>query len=120
MITQAEFAVISMWSKRTTWRFVRKMTVQKGHRDAVVFLLRFRRDIQEALSKYSKGMNGIDDTQLNVIAITQWIEKWCHEWYVGWKTVEMIRDNPDLACRMQKLKGLVNSAWEMELRARSY
>jgi hypothetical protein len=120
MITSNEFHVIAKWSKKETWRFVKKMTVQKGHRDAVTFLLSFRRDLQEALSKYSKGMSGIDDLQMNVISITMWIEKWCHEWYVPWKTMEMIKENPDLAVRAQKVKGLVNSSWELELRRRSY
>lgn len=119
-MNESEFIDMVLWDKKKLWRVCNKITKKHGHVSALTILMKTRRNIQEALSKYSKGKAKIDWIQEKAVWMTEMIAKWCGQYYKGWAMKELIKNNSHLASQPQKLKGLTSKAWEEYLRKLSY
>lgn len=73
MLTQNELIAISTWSKPQ----LHSALLGRPLREA----LQMRRNLQEALTKYSKGKK-YDDVQGNILAVIMQIERWARQGYV--------------------------------------
>lgn len=121
-MNQTQFAAIAGWDEKQLWSVCEDLTRKHGHVSALNILMNMRRNMQVALSKYSKGKSTVDRIQKKALWVTEMIARWCGQYYKQWALRELIKGKPDLAKHenKQKLKGLTNEAWERYIRKMSY
>lgn len=119
-MTQSEFLEKAAWTKFDVWKFCEEITTKYGHLAAVNYLMGFRKDFQQALSKYAGEVKHLNGYQMNAVQINRMIEKWCGQYYKQWAMQEILKKTPDMVHRTQKLKGLTNNAWEQFVQKHSY
>jgi hypothetical protein len=104
MITQSELVIISTWTKP----ILHQKIMGKSFNHA----MNFRRNLQIALTEYSKH-NKVDSVQLGIISITGWLEKWCRDAYFKARMPELLRQRADLVLKPKKFaKNIIRSEWE--------
>jgi len=119
MLSENDFIGFALMDKRGVWLFVNEKITELGHSYGVEWLMRFRRNMQKSLYKYSRK-HKYDAIQANAIMVNELISKWCLDWFRPWARNEFIRANPNLAKSPLALKRLVIDACERFVRDRSY
>lgn len=119
-MNQTKFMEVIQWSKEQLWLHCKELTEKYGHLASTNILMTLRRDIQKGLADYSKNKNEIDIIQDKAIMMTESITKWCGQYYKTWAMKQILKRQPDLVFKRQKLKGLTGQAWEEYVRKFSY
>lgn len=88
----------------------------KSHDYAMTIL----RELQIALSAYSKRNKEVDRVQIKMLAVNQKIEKWIRLAYIEWKTVDLIKNNSDLTKSPESVKEMAKQSYEKFYIARRY
>jgi len=104
MVTQTELIGISAWTK--------PVCHQKLMGRSFNHAMNFRRNLQMALTEYSKH-NKMDQVQLGIISVTGWIENWCRQAYFQMRMPELLRQRSDLVLKPKKAaKNIIRAEWE--------
>lgn len=113
-MTQREFVQVASLSKPN----LHKMLLGLNFKTA----LRFRREIQEALTSYSKGTGGRDDSiKAGAVSACQQIERWCREAYFKHRLGEVLVQTPGLIYKGKAAaKGIIRKEWEELILRASY
>jgi hypothetical protein len=124
-LTEAEFIAVCRLSKSGLARALRGMTVLQA--------LEFRRNVQIALTRFSKGKPVLSVTegapvrigdpselQFRALAVCKVIERWSREVYMRDKTLDLIRWNTELAKNPKAVKNMLKEKWERFIKTRSY
>ena len=111
MLSRQEFLLICKMDKAQIFDRLRMSRMKMS--DALLF----RRDIQVALTDYSKR-NTYDEVQDMALDVTLWIEKWCRLAYMSERVAKIKRLNPNR--KPDGIKEIVKKEWEDLLRKASY
>ncbi len=119
-MTEDEFMDVVLWPRKKLWTVCSDITKKYGHIAALNILMKTRRNIQEGLSRYSKGKSKIDPIQAKAVWMTEMIMKWCGQYYKAWAMRQILKNKPELSTQPQKLKGMMHNAWEQYAKKYSY
>lgn len=115
-MNQQEFLNVTSWSKHHFWLFCNKVSKKYGAVEALKALMTLRKELQKAVSVYSRGKSETDARQVRAIWMTEMLMRWCGDTYRKVAMQEMLKTRPELVHKPQKLKGLINNEWECYVR----
>lgn len=104
MVTQSELIGIAAWTKPVLHQKISGKSFQQA--------MTFRRNIQQAVTEYSRHNTRLDMVQTNAIQICGWIESWCRDAFYKNRLRDILRERQDLVFKPKSAaKSVIRSEW---------